>query len=121
MQLNKTNEGARGAAARIAEVASLLWEKGWAEASGGNISVNVTEFYPGIHIDFRTYPMIPLEVKYSYLKQPKVPSSLRSFISRYTPPKAYLINLSLTETLRIGPTEISILPYHELLRQTFIG
>lgn len=64
MQLNKTNEGARGAAARIGEVASLLWEKGWAEASGGNISVNVTEFYPGIHIDFRTYPMIPLEVKY---------------------------------------------------------
>lgn len=64
MQLNKTNEGAREAAARIGEVARLLWEKGWAEGSGGNISVNVTEFYPGIHIDFRTFPMIPLEVKY---------------------------------------------------------
>jgi rhamnulose-1-phosphate aldolase len=64
MQLNKTNERAREAAARIGEVAMLLWEKGWAEASGGNISVNVTEFYPGIRIDFRTYPMIPLEVRY---------------------------------------------------------
>ena len=64
MQLNKTNQGAQGVAAEIAEVALLLWQKGWAEASGGNISVNVTGFYPGIHIDFRTYPMIPLEVKY---------------------------------------------------------
>jgi len=64
MQLNKTNQGAQGVAAEIAEVASLLWQKGWAEGSGGNISVNVTEFYPGIHIDFRSYPMIPLEVKY---------------------------------------------------------
>ena len=64
MQLNKTNQGAQGVAAEIAEIASLLWQKGWAEGSGGNISVNVTEYYPGIHIDFRTYPMIPLEVKY---------------------------------------------------------
>ena len=64
MQLNKTNQGAQGAAASIAEVASLLWEKGWAEGSGGNISVNVTEFYPGVRIDFRTYPMVPLKVKY---------------------------------------------------------
>jgi rhamnulose-1-phosphate aldolase len=64
MQLNKTNQGAQGIAAEIAEVASLLWQKGWAEASGGYISVNVTEFYPGIHIDFRTFPMIPLDVKY---------------------------------------------------------
>ncbi len=64
MQLNKTNQGAQGVAAEIAEVASYLWQKGWAEASGGNISVNVTDYYPGIRIDFRTYPMIPLEVKY---------------------------------------------------------
>jgi rhamnulose-1-phosphate aldolase len=67
MQLNKTNQGAQEAAARIGEVAMLLWEKGWAEGSGGNISVNVTEFYPAIRMDFRTFPMIPLEVKYPAL------------------------------------------------------
>lgn len=67
MQLNKTNQGAQGVAAEIAEVASLLWQKGWAEGSGGNISVNVTEFYPAIRMDFRTYPMVPLEVKYPAL------------------------------------------------------
>ena len=63
MQLNKTNQGAQGAAAEIAEVASLLWRKGWAEAGAGNISLNVTEYYPGVRMDFRTYPMVPLETK----------------------------------------------------------
>jgi Ribulose-5-phosphate 4-epimerase and related epimerases and aldolases len=29
---------------RIQEVAGYLWEKGWAERNGGNISVNVSEF-----------------------------------------------------------------------------
>jgi rhamnulose-1-phosphate aldolase len=67
MQLNKTNQGAQAVAAEIAEVASLLWLKGWAEASAGNISVNVTEYYPAIRMDFRTFPMIPLEVKYPAL------------------------------------------------------
>lgn len=67
MQLNKTNQGAQGVAAEIAEIASLLWQKGWAEAGAGNISVNVTEFYPGIRMDFRTFPMVPLEVKYPAL------------------------------------------------------
>ena len=28
----------------IAEVAGLLWQKGWAERNGGNITVNITEF-----------------------------------------------------------------------------
>jgi rhamnulose-1-phosphate aldolase len=67
MQLNKTNQGAQRVAAEIAEVASLLWQKGWAEAGAGNISVNVTEHYPAIRLDFRTFPMIPMEVKYPAL------------------------------------------------------
>ena len=29
---------------QIAEVAGYLWEKGWAERNGGNISVNLTEY-----------------------------------------------------------------------------
>ena len=31
---------------RICEVAGYLWEKGWAERNGGNISVNITELLP---------------------------------------------------------------------------
>ncbi|HPK05942.1 MAG TPA: class II aldolase/adducin family protein, partial [Bacteroidales bacterium] len=30
---------------RIAEVAGFLWQRNWAEANGGNISVNLTEKY----------------------------------------------------------------------------
>ena len=29
---------------QVAEVAGYLWQKGWAERNGGNITVNVTEF-----------------------------------------------------------------------------
>lgn len=30
--------------AKVAEVAGYLWQKGWAERNGGNITVNVTDF-----------------------------------------------------------------------------
>ena len=29
---------------QIAEVTGYLWQKGWAERNGGNITVNITEF-----------------------------------------------------------------------------
>ncbi|MBR5061514.1 MAG: rhamnulose-1-phosphate aldolase, partial [Prevotella sp.] len=29
---------------KIAEVAGYLWQNGWAERNGGNITVNITEF-----------------------------------------------------------------------------
>ncbi len=41
------NKYVTDAVGRIAEVAGYLWEKGWAERNGGNISVNVTEFLTG--------------------------------------------------------------------------
>ena len=37
-------EKLRTAVYQIAEVAGYLWEKGWAERNGGNITVNVTEY-----------------------------------------------------------------------------
>ena len=29
---------------QAAEVAGYLWQKGWAERNGGNITLNITEF-----------------------------------------------------------------------------
>lgn len=46
----------------MAATARILWQKGWAEAGAGNMSVNVSEFYRGIAIDFRTFPLLPLQV-----------------------------------------------------------
>ena len=64
--------------------------------------------------------LIPVEVKYKYLKRGKVPASLRSFIEKYHPERAFIINLSLNETLDISGTTLSFLPYHDLLRQTTV-
>ena len=54
---------------KVAEVAGYLWEKGWAERNGGNITVNITE-----HIDdeIRALPAIsevyPIGTTLPYLK-----------------------------------------------------
>jgi predicted AAA+ superfamily ATPase len=64
--------------------------------------------------------VIPVEAKYKHLRQDKVPASLRSFISRYTPERAYIINLDLNKTLRIDKTTLFFLPFHELLRRNLV-
>ncbi|MBQ7268831.1 MAG: rhamnulose-1-phosphate aldolase [Bacteroidales bacterium] len=37
-------EALRAEVEKVAEVAGYLWQKGWAERNGGNITVNITEF-----------------------------------------------------------------------------
>jgi rhamnulose-1-phosphate aldolase len=41
---------------RIAEVASFLWQRGWAEANGGNISVNLTHLMDKDEREFAETP-----------------------------------------------------------------
>jgi rhamnulose-1-phosphate aldolase len=38
---------------RIAEIAGFLWQRGWAEANGGNISVNLTHL---VDSEFQSFP-----------------------------------------------------------------
>lgn len=40
---------------QVAEVAGYLWQKGWAERNGGNITVNITEF---VDDDMRALPAL---------------------------------------------------------------
>ena len=61
--------------------------------------------------------LIPVEVKYKHLKQEKVPQSLRSFIDKYNPAQAFIINLDLNKTLKINKTTLFFLPFHELFNQ----
>ncbi len=65
--------------------------------------------------------VIPMEVKFKELKKPMIGRSLRSFIKRYGPERAYVVNLELREKTRIGKTEIRFLPFYELLKWTEIG
>ena len=69
-------------------------------------------------VDFiveRGKDITPIEVKYKYLKKEEVPRSLRSFIERYSPPEAYIINLNLSADLKIGDTKLVFIPYYDLL------
>ncbi|MCC8113152.1 MAG: rhamnulose-1-phosphate aldolase [Bacteroidales bacterium] len=54
---------------KVAEVAGYLWQKGWAERNGGNITVNITEH---IDDDIRRMPAIseprPIGAKLPHLK-----------------------------------------------------
>jgi predicted AAA+ superfamily ATPase len=61
--------------------------------------------------------LIPIEVKYKHLKHDKVPKPLRSFIDRYIPDQAYVINLDLRKTIKINKTTLYFLPFQDLLYQ----
>jgi hypothetical protein len=64
--------------------------------------------------------LIPVEVKYNHLKRCKAPASLRSFINKYNPEQAYIINLDLSKTLKINKTTLIFMPFHEFIRQTAV-
>lgn len=59
--------------------------------------------------------IIPIEVKYKRLTKIEISRSLRSFIERYGPSNAIVINLSLSTTTNIGHTTVVFLPYYKLL------
>jgi predicted AAA+ superfamily ATPase len=59
--------------------------------------------------------VIPVETKYKPFKSPEVTRSMRSFIEKYKPELALVINLSLEDTLTINTTELRFLPYYKLL------
>ena len=59
--------------------------------------------------------VVPIEVKYKSLKKQEISRSLRSFIEKYSPDKAYIVNLDYNNTLKINKTTLFFLPYYELL------
>ena len=56
---------------KVAEVAGYLWQKGWAERNGGNITVNITEY---VDDEIRQMPAI------SEVKQIGVTASLERLL-----------------------------------------
>ena len=59
--------------------------------------------------------IIPIEVKYSAIKNPVVGSSLRSFIKKYRPREAWIVNLSLEKTVTIEKTRVKFRPFYKIL------
>lgn len=61
--------------------------------------------------------LIPIEVKYRQLERPRFGRSLRSFINKYKPRVAYIVNLTLEAQQEVGSTKVLFLPYHHLMLQ----
>ncbi len=60
--------------------------------------------------------IIPVEVKYSELKKETISRSFRSFIQKYAPKTAFLVNLSLDSKIKIDDTEVLFIPFWKLYR-----
>ena len=58
---------------------------------------------------------LPVEVKFKELKKPEIGRSLRSFISRYQPEMAWVINMELEQKINLGKTEIHFLPFWDFV------
>lgn len=61
--------------------------------------------------------IIPVETKFKELRKPEIDRSLRNFILKYRPKKAYIINLKLRESIKIDETKIDFLPFYELVKE----
>jgi predicted AAA+ superfamily ATPase len=59
--------------------------------------------------------IIPIEVKYSFLVKPEIKRSLKSFIEKYNPPEAWVVNLNFEKSILINKTKIKFIPFFKLL------
>jgi predicted AAA+ superfamily ATPase len=59
--------------------------------------------------------LLPIEVKYKELKKPAVERSLRSFMEKYKPAKALVVNKNLKDQIIINKTKVEFLPFSELI------
>lgn len=63
--------------------------------------------------------VMPIEVKYKEFKNPKIEQSMKSFIKKYHPRKALIVNKNLSLKLTIDETEVEFIPYHTFIQKSF--
>lgn len=61
----------------------------------------------------------PIEVKYKEFKKAKIERSMRNFIKKYKPKKAFIVNKNLSDTFKIDETEAVFVPYNEFIKKSF--
>lgn len=57
--------------------------------------------------------LTPVEAKYTKLRKPEIPRSMRSFLNEYKPKKAYIIHLGERNEIQVDVTAISFVPFYE--------
>ena len=86
--------------------------------SEGNISIHYWRTKDKAEVDFiirKGMEIVPVEVKCSQCADVAIGRSLRSFIERYNPPKALIVNLSTKAEKKINDTTVAWTPWYELL------
>lgn len=92
----------------------LIQEK----TSEGPQTINFWRSKNGAEVDFvitKGLETTPVEVKLSRLEKPEIPKSLRSFIAKYNPKKAWLVNLNFNGHQIINSTNLQFIPYYRFL------
>ncbi len=64
--------------------------------------------------------VLPIEVKYSSLAKPELKRSLRSFIYKYKPKEAWVVNLSFKKEIQLGDATIKFLPFYSLFDENIL-
>lgn len=86
-----------------------------------NMDVHYWRTKDGAEVDFvidDNKNIVPIEIKLQSISDQKIPSGLRSFIKKYHPEKAYLVNLDCHKEIVFQNTKIIFLPYY-LISQEF--
>ncbi len=89
--------------------------RGWAKDV--HASLHYWRTMNGAEVDFvidMGREVIPIEVKYSSLKDVRISKAFRSFIKKYNPKIAFIVNLDLKEKVNIDNTTVYVIPYYEL-------
>jgi predicted AAA+ superfamily ATPase len=76
----------------------------------------------GAEVDFvidKAMETIPFEVKYQELKKPELDRSFRSFLSKYSPARAYIVNLTFDHGITVGKTNVAFIPFYKLFFLSF--
>ena len=63
---------------------------------------------------------IPVEIKFIDIRKDSIKRSMRSFIEKYSPAQAWIINSSYESEMIIGKTRVLFIPYFRLLQSDFM-
>ncbi len=79
--------------------------------------INYWRTITGKEVDFiinKGGNIVPVETKYSHLKNSKVEKPLLDFINKYNPKDALVVNLSMEEKVMINKTTVRFVPFYKI-------
>ncbi|HHJ50139.1 MAG TPA: DUF4143 domain-containing protein [Phaeodactylibacter sp.] len=97
-------------------VFNILFEK----ALANNWNIKYWRSKDKAEIDFiidKGYEQIPVEVKFQDLKRTSISRSFHSFLKKYQPARALIVNLSLETSIYAGVTKVSFIPFYRLFAE----